>query len=93
MTRRITLAEARRMMARFHVNGEVVSAQTLRDGMQVELEHGRRASATNVTSGRLLDTAKIALAHLEEHPEYYVELAKMEARLAKRRRNHVNIYH
>ena len=51
----------------------------LRRGMDVELEHGRRDPATDVTGSDPVTTAKIALAHLNEFPDYYVRLAKMEA--------------
>ena len=48
-------------------------------GMDVELEHGRRDPATNVTGDDALTTGKIALAHLREIPDYYTRLAHMEA--------------
>ena len=41
------------------------------DGMNIELEHGLVAPKTNVTNDDLLMTAKIALAHLNEFPNYY----------------------
>jgi hypothetical protein len=49
-----------------------------RDGMQVELEHGTHDPATNVTGDDPLVTGKIALAHLNEFPDYYVRLERME---------------
>ena len=48
-------------------------------GLNVELEHGRRDPATNVTNDDPLLTGKIALAHLNELPDYYTRLAKVEA--------------
>jgi len=56
-----------------------VDLEQLRFGMEVELEHGRRDPLTNVTDDDPLLTAKIALAHLRELPDYYVRLAVMEA--------------
>jgi len=50
----------------------------LRRGMEVELEHGRRDPSTNVTDDDPRATAKIALAHLKELPDYYDRLAAME---------------
>ncbi len=47
-------------------------------GMNVELEHGSRDPLTNVTNNDPLITAKIALAHLIEFPDYYTRLKKME---------------
>lgn len=41
------------------------------DGINIELEHGKVNSKTNVTNDDLLLTAKIALAHLNEFPNYY----------------------
>ena len=41
------------------------------DGINIELEHGTVNSLTNVTNDDLLLTAKIALAHLNEFPNYY----------------------
>lgn len=51
----------------------------LRRGMNVELEHGRRDPLTDVTGDDPLTTAKIALAHLRELPDYYTRLSRMEA--------------
>lgn len=50
-------------------------------GMNVELEHGYINKATNVTNNSITKTGKIALAHLNEHHNYYKELKKMEKRL------------
>jgi hypothetical protein len=47
-------------------------------GMNVELEHGSHDPETNVTNNDPLTTAKIALAHLKEIPDYYTRLDKME---------------
>jgi hypothetical protein len=53
--------------------------EQLRIGLAVELEHGRHDPETNVTDDDELTTAKIAWAHLNEFPDYYTRLAKMEA--------------
>ena len=47
-------------------------------GLDVELEHGRRDPATNVSDDDELTTGKIAWAHLNEFPDYYTRLEKME---------------
>jgi len=49
-----------------------------RRGMNVELEHGFDNKLTNVTNDDALITGKIALAHLNEFPDYYDRLEKME---------------
>jgi DNA-directed RNA polymerase alpha subunit len=53
--------------------------EQFRMGMDVELEHGTRDPATDVTGDDVITTAKIARAHLNEFPDYYTRLAKMEA--------------
>jgi len=49
-----------------------------RAGMDVELEHGTHDLSTNVTDDDEVVTGKIALAHLNEFPDYYVRLESME---------------
>jgi Protein of unknown function (DUF5661) len=53
--------------------------EQFRMGLGVELEHGRRDLATNVSDDDEITTGKIARAHLNEFPDYYTRLAKMEA--------------
>ena len=52
--------------------------EQFRMGLGVELEHGLHDPATNVTDDDELTTGKIARAHLNEFPDYYTRLAKME---------------
>jgi len=52
--------------------------EQFRKGMDVELEHGFADEATNVTDDDPLFTGKIARAHLNEFPDYYTRLQKME---------------
>ena len=55
-------------------------------GIIVELEHGNINPKTNVTDNDLLKTGKIALAHLNEYPNYYNEnygILKFEEYLKK----------
>jgi hypothetical protein len=60
-------------------NGSRFDVAQFRMGLEVELEHGRRDPATNVSDDDELTTGKIALAHLTEFPDYYTRLAQMEA--------------
>jgi hypothetical protein len=53
--------------------------EQFRMGMDVELEHGLHDLATNVTDSDPIVTGKIALAHLNEFPDYYTRLERMEA--------------
>jgi hypothetical protein len=52
--------------------------EQLRIGMNVELEHGLHDLLTNVSDDDPHVTAKIALAHLNEFPDYYTRLGRME---------------
>jgi len=52
--------------------------EQFRVGMTVELEHGLRDERTNVSNDDPRVTAKIALAHLNEFPDYYTRLERME---------------
>lgn len=47
------------------------SLEDLVTGVNVELEHGLINKNTNVTDNELIMTMKIALAHLNEFPNYY----------------------
>ena len=41
------------------------------EGINIESEHGSVNESTNVTNDDLIMTSKIALAHLNEYPNYY----------------------
>ena len=47
------------------------SPQDFLRGINIELEHGLVNPMTDVTNDDLIMTAKIALAHLNEFPNYY----------------------
>ena len=49
----------------------VFTKEELLTGMNIELEHGTINPETNVTNDNLILTTKIALAHLNEFPNYY----------------------
>ena len=52
--------------------------EQFRMGMDVELEHGLQDPLTDVSHDDPVATGKIALAHLNEFPDYYTRLARME---------------
>jgi hypothetical protein len=52
--------------------------EQFRQGMDVELEHGRQDPDTDVTHDDPVLTGKIARAHLNEFPDYYTRLEQME---------------
>ena len=60
--------------------------EQFRKGMDVELEHGLQDSTTNVTDDEPLVTGKIALAHLNEFPDYYTRLDRMEQEAKREQR-------
>ena len=79
-TRRFSSAEARRIGEQLGVDWSSApwDVEQFRAGMDVELEHGLRDPATNVTGDDPVTTGKIALAHLKEFPDYYTRLEAME---------------
>jgi hypothetical protein len=56
--------------------------EQFRMGLGVELEHGPRDPATDVSGDDRIVTGKIALAHLTEFPDYYTRLAILEREAA-----------
>jgi len=70
--------EAKKIGERLGVTWDKFDIEQFRMGMDVELEHGLVDPTTNVTDDDPLMTGKIALAHLNEFPDYYTRLDKME---------------
>jgi hypothetical protein len=75
---RFTTDEAKIIGEKLGIDWNKFDADQFCQGMNVELEHGVRDPDTNVTGNDPLTTGKIALAHLNEFPDYYTRLAKME---------------
>ena len=80
MTPSFTTEDARSIGEAVGIDWETspFDVEQYRMGLEVELEHGRRDPATNVTDDDELVTGKIALAHLKEFPDYYTRLDRME---------------
>lgn len=78
---KVTKAQALRAAKQFGVNLDVIDIDTIKKGINVELEHGKRHGKTNVTNDSIMLSLKIACAHLEEFPDYYEALDKMEEKL------------
>jgi hypothetical protein len=70
--------EARKIGDELGVDWDKIDFKQFRLGMLVEREHGSKNFKTNVTDDDPYMTAKIALAHLEELPDYYTRLKEME---------------
>ena len=73
-----TTEQAREYGENLGIDWKKFDVEQFRSGMDVELEHGNVNPLTNVTNNDPLATAKIALAHLNEYPDYYTRLDKME---------------
>ncbi len=70
--------EANTIGEQLGINWSKFDLEQFTKGMNVELEHGTRDPHTNVSNDDYLITGKIALAHLNEFPDYYDRLEKME---------------
>ena len=75
-----TADEARRIGEQVGIDWHTApfDVEQFRIGLGVELEHGLHDPATNVTDDDPVVTGKIALAHLNEFPDYYTRLERME---------------
>lgn len=78
MQQHFTGEEAKAIGVQLGIDWTKFDVEQFRAGMDVELEHGSRDPHTNVTNDDPLITGKIALAHLNEFPDYYTRLRKME---------------
>ena len=80
VSRAFTVEEARRVGEEIGIDWDSApfDVEQFRLGMDVELEHGLHDIMTNVTDDDPVVTGKIALAHLNEFPDYYSRLELME---------------
>ncbi|MEJ2086245.1 MAG: hypothetical protein P8Y44_11285 [Acidobacteriota bacterium] len=65
-------------LAGIDISNEKYTTEDVAKGMNVETEHGTRFPDLDVTGDDPVITAKIALAHLREFPDYYERLEVME---------------
>jgi len=73
-----TTEEAKSIGEALGIDWSKFDVEQYRMGLDVELEHGLVDPHTNVTNDDPMMTGKIALAHLNEFPDYYTRLEKME---------------
>lgn len=73
-----TTEEAREIGDAIGIKWNRFDVEQFRMGLDVELEHGTHDPLTDVTGDDGIITGKIALAHLNEFPDYYTRLEKME---------------
>jgi uncharacterized protein DUF5661 len=71
--------DAKRIGESLGIDWTKFDVEQFRMGLDIELEHGSRGLSTNVTNDDEITTRKIALAHLNEFPDYYTRLQKMES--------------
>ena len=76
--KRFTAEEAKKIGEELGIDWSKYNVEQYRMGLDVELEHGLVDPDTNVTDDDPIMTGKIALAHLNEFPDYYTRLNKME---------------
>jgi len=75
--------EAKKIGKALHIDWTEFDVEQFRMGLDVELEHGKIDPDTNVTNDDPIMTGKIALAHLNEFPDYYTRLDKLEEEAKK----------
>jgi len=78
-TKHFTKDDAKRIGESLGIDWTKFDAEEFRMGLDVELEHGSHELSTNVSNDNEITTGKIALAHLNEFPDYYTRLQKMES--------------
>ena len=72
------MEEAKIIGLKMGINWRKFDVDQFRRGLNIELEHGKIHTDTNVSNDEPLVTGKIALAHLNEFPDYYDRLEKLE---------------
>jgi hypothetical protein len=87
-SKRFTTEEAERIGAALGIDWSEFDVEQFRMGLDVELEHGAVDPATDVTHDDPIMTGKIALAHLNEFPDYYTRLAEMEEEAERFHKEH-----
>jgi hypothetical protein len=71
-------SDAKRIGDSLGVQWDSFDVEQFAAGLNVELEHGTKDPATDLTHDDPIATGKIALAHLKEIPDYYTRLIVME---------------
>ncbi len=70
--------EAKLIGNKLGIKWDKFDIEQFRKGMIIELEHGKIDPDTDVSNDDPITTGKIALAHLNEFPDYYTRLEQME---------------
>jgi hypothetical protein len=72
-----SIDEARQVGEQLGLDWGQVDIEQFCIGLHVEMEHGLMSPQTNVTNDDPLLTARIALAHLNQYPDYYARLTRL----------------
>ena len=81
---KITKIIANNLAKEFNINLKIVPFDEWLDGLNIELEHGKKVSKiTNITNDDVNLTARIVISHLQEDPRYYKYLKAMEQKREK----------
>ncbi len=78
--------DAKRIGDKLKIDWNKINIDEFQTGLEIELEHGKKNPKTNITDDNEEMTAKIALVHLLEFPDYYSKtrgLPKMEDTLKR----------
>lgn len=85
-----TMEDVEKIAKKLNIDFSKFSKEDFLTGINIELEHGLVSPVTNVTNSDLEMTAKIALAHLNEFPNYYNKdygLPELEKTLQEKLKN------
>ena len=81
--KKLDLKDAKEIGEVIGIDWNKVDIDEFTKGVNVEFEHGTKFPETNVTNNDKNMTGKIAWAHLNEFPDYYTRLEKLEKTAAK----------
>lgn len=84
---KISVELSNALFDQFGLDDKKVSRDEWHYGVNVELEHGTEYPKSNITDNNTTMTAKIALAHVQEFPDYYKFLKVMEDFLEEKWKN------
>ena len=81
----VEVEEAAKIQREIGAEADEISTEDFRQGLEVELEHGRMFPDANVTNNHPVLTGLIVLAHLKEMLDYYdrLEVAELEGDILK----------
>ncbi len=74
----ISRVQARRVGESLHIDWEQIDLEEFRQGLMGNHKPGAIDPETGLAYDDVLLTGKIVLAHMEEFPDYFTRLAKLE---------------